>query len=88
MTEIEVLEIAKEGIFTLIKVVGPLLLIAMLIGLLVGLFQALTQIHEMTLTFVPKIVAVFISLIFLIPFMISQITTFAHGIYDRIITLG
>ena len=88
MNEAEIIDITKEAIFTLIKMVGPLLLVAMFVGLLIGLFQALTQIQEMTITFVPKIIAVFISLIFLMPFMISQITIFAQGIYDRIISLG
>ncbi|MGD9637702.1 MAG: flagellar biosynthesis protein FliQ [Alphaproteobacteria bacterium] len=88
MTETEIIDITKESIFVLIKMVGPLLMIAMFVGLLIGLFQALTQIQEMTLTFVPKIIAVFISLIFLMPFMISQMTVFAQNMYDKIISLG
>lgn len=88
MTEAEIIDITRESIFTLIKMVGPMLLVAMFIGLIIGLFQALTQIQEMTITFVPKIIAVFISLIFLMPFMISQITVFAQSMYDRIISLG
>ena len=88
MTEAEIVDITRESIFTLIKMVGPMLIIAMFIGLLIGLFQALTQIQEMTITFVPKIIAVFVSLIFLMPFMISQITTFTNNMYDRIISLG
>lgn len=64
MTEVMVIEIGKNAIFTLLLIVGPLLLIAMVIGLLISLFQTLTQIQEMTLVFVPKILVVFISLIF------------------------
>ena len=88
MTEVMVIEIGKNAIFTLLLIVGPLLLIAMVIGLLISLFQTLTQIQEMTLVFVPKILVVFISLIFLLPFMIEQLRTFTNGLFDRIIALG
>ena len=88
MTEVMVIEIGKNAIFTLLLIVGPLLLIAMVIGLLISLFQTLTQIQEMTLVFVPKILVVFISLIFLLPFMIEQLCTFTNGLFDRIIALG
>ena len=62
MNEIEVLDISRDAIFTLLKVVSPILLVALFIGLIVGIFQALTQIQEMTLAFVPKIIAVFASM--------------------------
>lgn len=88
MNEAIIVDIAREGIFTLVKMVAPMLLIAMIIGLIVGIFQALTQIQEMTLAFVPKIIAVFLSLIFLLPFMIGQITQFSQHMYDRIISLS
>ena len=88
MTEVMVIEIGKNAIFTLLLIVGPLLLIAMVIGLLISLFQTLTQIQEMTLVFVPKILVVFISLIFLLPFMIEQLRTFTNGLFVRIIALG
>ena len=55
MNDVEVLDISREAVFTLIKVVSPVLLVALFIGLIIGIFQALTQIQEMTLTFVPKI---------------------------------
>ena len=67
MTEVMVVEIGKDAIFTLLLVVGPLLLVAMIIGLLISLFQTLTQIQEMTLVFVPKILFVFLALVFLLP---------------------
>lgn len=63
MNEVEVLDISREAIFTLIKVVSPVLLVALFIGLIIGIFQALTQIQEMTLAFVPKILGVFFTLI-------------------------
>ena len=69
MSEAEIFEISREGIFTLLKVVTPTILIALAIGLIIGIFQALTQIQEMTLAFVPKIICVFLSLIFLFPLL-------------------
>ncbi len=88
MTDVMVIEIGKNAIFTLLLVVGPLLLIAMVVGLLISLFQTLTQIQEMTLVFVPKILVVFVSLVLLLPFMIEQLRTFANGLFDRMIALG
>ena len=88
MTEVMVVEVGKDAIFTLLLVVGPLLLVAMIVGLLISLFQTLTQIQEMTLVFVPKILVVFIALIFLLPFMIEQLKTFSMGLFDKMISLG
>ena len=88
MTEVMVVEIGKDAIYTLLLIVGPLLLIAMVVGLLISLFQTLTQIQEMTLVFVPKIMLVFLALIFLLPFMIDQLKVFSNGLFDRIIGLG
>ena len=71
MNEVEILDISREAIFTLLKVVTPVLLVALFIGLIIGIFQALTQIQEMTLAFVPKIIGVFVALIILFPFMLN-----------------
>lgn len=65
----EVIDFAREGIFLLLKLAGPLMLVGLVVGVLIALFQALTQIQEMTLVFVPKIVAVFLMLIVTLPFM-------------------
>ena len=62
MNGAEVLDLARDGIFTLILVSSPLLLVALIVGVAISLLQALTQIQEMTLVFVPKILAVFIAL--------------------------
>lgn len=88
MNEIEVLDISREAIFILIKVVSPILLVALLIGLIVGIFQALTQIQEMTLAFVPKIIAVFATIILLFPFMLNQMRTLSEGLFDKITNGG
>lgn len=88
MNEAEVLEISKEAIFTLLKIVTPILSVALLVGLIVGIFQALTQIQEMTLAFVPKIISVFIALILLFPFMLNQMKTLSEGLFNRIVSGG
>ena len=88
MNEVEVLEISRTAIFTLLKIVTPILLVALFIGLIIGIFQALTQIQEMTLAFVPKILGVFVAIIFLFPFMLGQMQMLSDGLFDKIITGG
>ncbi len=88
MNEVEVLDISREAIFTLIKVVSPVLLVALFIGLIIGIFQALTQIQEMTLAFVPKIIGVFVTIILLFPFMLNQMKTLTEGLFDKIVSGG
>ena len=88
MNEAEVLEISKEAIFTLLKIVTPILSVALFVGLIIGIFQALTQIQEMTLAFVPKIISVFIALILLFPFMLGQMKTLTEGLFNRIVSGG
>ena len=81
-------KISKEAIFTLLKVVTPILSVALFVGLIVGIFQALTQIQEMTLAFVPKIISVFIALILLFPFMLNQMKNLSEGLFNRIVSGG
>ena len=88
MNEIEILDISREAVFTLLKVVSPVLLIALFIGLIIGIFQALTQIQEMTLAFVPKILCVFIMLIVLFPFMLNQMRMLSESLFDKIVSGG
>ena len=88
MIEVEVLDISREAIFTLIKVVSPVLLVALFIGLIIGIFQALTQIQEMTLAFVPKILGVFFTLILLFPFMLDQMRMLSDTLFDKIVNGG
>ena len=88
MNEVEVLDISREAIFTLIKVVSPVLLVALFIGLIIGIFRALTQIQEMTLAFVPKILGVFFTLILLFPFMLDQMRMLSDTLFDKIVNGG
>ena len=87
MTEEDALSIARESILTLLAMAGPIMGVALVIGLIIALFQALPQLQEMTLVFVPKIAVVFASLLLLLPFMLAQISTFFESIADKIIGL-
>lgn len=88
MNEVEVLDISREAIFTLLKIVTPVLLVALFIGLIIGIFQALTQIQEMTLAFVPKILSVFVTIILLFPFMLNQMQMLTDTLFDKIVNGG
>ena len=79
-----VIDIAEQGIYIIMIVCGPLLLIALVVGLLVSIFQATTQIQEQTLAFVPKIVAVLIGLIFLAPWMLSHLMSYMGEIFGNL----
>jgi flagellar biosynthetic protein FliQ len=69
MTGPEVLDIARDAILTLVLVASPLMLVGLFVGVAISLVQALTQIQEMTLVFVPKIIAIFVAMIVALPFM-------------------
>lgn len=88
MTEAEAIEVVRDALFTTIIVSLPLMLIALVVGLAISLFQALTQLQEQTLTFVPKILLMFTAMVFLLPFMNSHLKTFTERIMDRIVAVG
>ncbi|GLK54425.1 flagellar biosynthetic protein FliQ [Methylopila capsulata] len=69
MTSAEVLDVARDALWTILKVGGPLMAVTLIVGVAVSLVQALTQIQEMTLVFVPKILALFGAMILALPFM-------------------
>ncbi|MGC2122545.1 MAG: flagellar biosynthesis protein FliQ [Xanthobacteraceae bacterium] len=69
MTGPEVLDVSRDAIVTLLKVSSPLMLVALIVGVIISLLQALTQIQESTLVFVPKILAIFLALLVALPFM-------------------
>lgn len=83
-----VLDVSRDAIVVLLKLSAPLMITALVIGLIVSLFQALTQIQEMTLAFVPKILVVFASMLVFLPFMISTLITFTEGLAERIVGIG
>ena len=80
MTEEMVMNIAAEAIKTTIYLAGPLLLAAMSIGIIVSVFQAVTQINESTLTFIPKMVAVLLVLVVMAPWMLEVLQTYASTV--------
>ncbi|NMA79892.1 MAG: flagellar biosynthesis protein FliQ [Clostridiales bacterium] len=84
MSQDMVLEIFKEALILAFKLAGPLLVVGMLVGLVVAILQAATQVHEQTLTFVPKAVAVAVTLLLLGPWMINSIEDFMFRIFDII----
>ena len=88
MTTPEVLDIAREAIWVAIQIGAPVMGVALVVGLAISLVQALTQIQEMTLTFVPKILVIFVSLILFLPFMLSTLTSFTERLADRIAGLS
>jgi flagellar biosynthetic protein FliQ len=84
MDEAALLEIARDAVIVVLKVATPIMLISLIVGLIISLFQALTQIQEATLTFVPKILVVFVSLLLLAPFMLHTLTDFTEQLMQRI----
>jgi flagellar biosynthetic protein FliQ len=76
MTDQLVLQIVREAFYYVIIVSGPLLLASLVIGLIISIFQAATTISEQTLTFVPKLLTVFVVTILMLPFMISNLKAF------------
>lgn len=79
-----VLSLAERGIYTILLVTGPLLLLALAVGLFVSIFQATTQIQEQTLAFIPKIVAVLVGLVFFGPWMLSTMVEFTTEIFQNL----
>ena len=88
MTGAEVLDIARDGIWMLIIVSAPMMLVGLLVGVVIALFQALTQIQEQTLVFVPKILAIFVTMLLALPFMGATMGAYMNRIVDMIIVGG
>ncbi|HUG60311.1 MAG TPA: flagellar biosynthesis protein FliQ [Methylomirabilota bacterium] len=86
MTGAEVLDIARDAIWVTVKIAAPTMIVGLAVGLIIALFQALTQIQEMTLTFVPKILAIFLVLMLALPFMSDVLNGFMARISERIVT--
>lgn len=81
-----ILDIAREAIWVLIQVAGPVMGVGLVVGLMISVFQSITQIQEMTLVFVPKIVAVFFALSVLMPYMIQILGDFMRRLAELIAT--
>ena len=88
MDEVAVLEVGRDALVVILKTSGPIMLVGLLIGIVIALFQALTTIQEMTLTFVPKIIAIFVAIVVFLPFMMTTVIEFAYSLFDRISNIG
>lgn len=80
-----VADIGREALYVLIVMSMPILIISLVVGLIISLLQALTQIQESTLTFVPKIIIVYLSMIVVLPYMYTKLTVFTDHLIQRII---
>jgi flagellar biosynthetic protein FliQ len=86
MSPTDVIDIAHETIVVSLKLGAPIMLLALAVGLGIAFLQALTQIQEMTLTFVPKVLVILVSLLALLPFMLQTLTSFTESLVSRIIS--
>jgi flagellar biosynthesis protein FliQ len=84
MTPDMVIHLAEQSIYTIMIISAPILLIALAVGLLVSVFQAMTQIQEQTLAFIPKILAVFISIVVFGPWMLTMLLDFTRDLFQNL----
>ncbi len=87
MTETEIIETVREAILIALQLGVPVMLIGLVVGVVIALFQALTQIQEITLVFVPKIIAIFLAIFVLFPGMATILVAFMESLADRMIAL-
>ncbi len=88
MTTSEVIEVMQAAMVAALKLAAPILIVSVAIGLIVSIFQAATQIHEQTLSFVPKLVAIALVLILLGPWMMATMNDFMMYIFNLIVKLN
>jgi flagellar biosynthetic protein FliQ len=88
VTQEFVIALGKEALTTAVLIAAPMLVSGLVIGLAVGIFQAVTQIQEMTLTFIPKILVVIIALMIFLPWMLNVLTSFALNVFNSIGTIA
>jgi flagellar biosynthetic protein FliQ len=86
MTSVDAIELARAALFLVLTIAGPLLITALIVGVAIGLLQALTQVQEMTLTFVPKLVLLGLVLLFSLPMIGQALAIFMDRIADAIVT--
>jgi flagellar biosynthesis protein FliQ len=84
MNEVDALDMLRAALWTVLVVSAPGVLAAMIIGLVIALLQALTQVQEMTLTFVPKIIAIFVAIVLAAPLMGSELQSLTNLVFSRI----
>jgi flagellar biosynthetic protein FliQ len=88
MNDADIGVLLRDGMLVMLKLGGPPLLVALVVGLLISLVQAVTQINEATLAFVPKVLALCVALVLLGPFMLATLTTYTHSLFDHLVAVG
>lgn len=88
MDSADVLEIARESMIVTLKIGAPIMIASLVVGLIISLFQALTQIQEATIAFVPKVLIIFVVFLLAMPFMLATLITFTQQIAARIAGLA
>lgn len=88
MTPEFVIDIGRQAIETTLMVAAPMLIVALVVGLIISIFQAATQINEQTMTFIPKIVGVFVTLLIFAPWMMQKLTAFLIMIFNQLPNVG
>jgi flagellar biosynthetic protein FliQ len=86
VTANDAIDIGRDAIIVSLKLGGPIMVLALVVGLAISLFQALTQIQEQTLTYVPKIVAILVAMLLLLPFMLATLGSFTERLFDRVVS--
>ena len=84
----QALDVLHEALLTTLTIAAPIMLVGMVVGIVVSLFQAMTQIQETSLAFIPKILALFIALSLFLPFMLNELAKFTENIMDRIVSIS
>ena len=87
MTQGEVMDILQDGLLVALKLTAPLLIVSIVVGLIIAIFQAATQIHEQTLTFVPKLFAIAMVLLLLGSWMMTVMNDYVNQIFARLATI-
>jgi flagellar biosynthetic protein FliQ len=88
MTPEEIVGIGREALYMAIQTAGPILVVGLIVGLLIGIFQATTQIQEMTLVFVPKLVVMVLLLLYLGKWIAINMITYTASIFERVATIS
>ena len=88
MNEGDLAALAREALIVLLKLAGPVLIVGLVVGLIISMLQALTQINESTLIFIPKLIGVCVTIGILGGFMMQTLGDFTRGVFDQIIALG
>jgi flagellar biosynthetic protein FliQ len=84
----EVIDFARDSIYTLLLIAAPIMLVGLVVGVVIALVQALTQVQEMTLVFVPKIIAIFIAFLVALPFIGATLGAFMERVAAQIMSIG